>query len=1156
MVVDFSAIQYDEPPLLVLKNLDGTPIQSLGYAFGLHAHLCYNEMSEISFSLPAYVDGQKTPRYDDVVGLRIIDWIGVGQFILIEPERDGDGVKEIKSCKAYSLEYEFNHKKIFLPDGTYNFWNPASPDNTVLSMIVEVMPSWSIGSVDAVLIGKYRTFSTSDQTVYNFIKSDLQETYQCIFDFDTYNRKINVRSVESAVSVQPIYLSFDNLVKEIKVTENTENVYTCLDVNGADNVDIRSVNPMGTNKIYNLDYFMNDTYFPADIVQKWQRWKETYNGYQQAYFDLTVEKVLAEARLAAQKAELVELNNKRDEYEVLRSTYVEAAGQGVDRSDELAEIKAKLAEQDDKIDSQETKISRTQAKIDAYYKDQRVINSECSFSSFFTADEQKILDRYVREDSISESSFVYRDIVTYSDKDVSTTPAKSTVTISDAKITGTIKADKKHVYSIVGGVINMKVDADAISADIVRGAVEKEKDGSFTMTAYLNAGEYANKDFTGGCVSIIGTVDSFKSDVEVDEDIEGTYVEGSSFSTQSSDAQFYFTYNVNEYAKRSIEWDLFEYGQQCLEEVCWPTYSFSIGSANFLACDDFLAFKNKFKLGDKVYLDCLSTTSPLTPIVVGAEFDMDDPTSFELEFGDTYSLSDSAFKLVDLLDNAVTMGKTVSTSRVTYSAFKDGGYDNKVNSIIQDALDVSKNKVLSSTGQAMDWGPYGMRFRRETADGTYGPCQMWAINDGLYMTDDDWTSVKLAIGRIGDNYGVVADNLFGHLVATNNLVVESGKQSNGTSIFRVDGDGAKLYNADFDLVSKYSTGNASYVGQIGLHPTVGLTVGNASGENAYFEYDNDGNIIGVKTVNGSSLLDLSRLDSDDTPLANFWCDMYGNVFLKGKVIATDGSFSGTVHAKAGDFTGTVNAKDLQLDGKSISNIFKATTDDSGNDILKIGQITIDGTTGEVTWTSDTNPVQSQFSVSGTGSWHDDMRDGDYYRRDYDWDSKAWGSAYQFRGTDGSDASVPSYIKRSYIGATEIRSPTFKGNNVEIYGAYKVLSANDTVQGYMGAATGMDSTGGVTAGVALASSATVSGDAESGITYATAGNYVIATSGGCRMQAGNNSVIVTANGASMEYGGTAKLRVDANGCRYTTDGSTWQNIGSGGGSSTTVVARWG
>lgn len=175
MVIDFAKINVKEQPVLILQNLDDTPIGVLKYAFNVEADLCYNEISTLTFDLPAYVDRKLTENYGRVVGMRIIDLMNYGRFLLVDPKVDDDGIKQIKSCTAYSLEYEFSFKKLPLTEGTYNLWNPIAPKGTILGMILELMPSWSVGSVDATLIDKYRTFDDSgDQNIYNFMKSDLE----------------------------------------------------------------------------------------------------------------------------------------------------------------------------------------------------------------------------------------------------------------------------------------------------------------------------------------------------------------------------------------------------------------------------------------------------------------------------------------------------------------------------------------------------------------------------------------------------------------------------------------------------------------------------------------------------------------------------------------------------------------------------------------------------------------------------------------------------------------------------------------------------------------------------------------------------------------------------------------------------------------------
>ena len=47
MVVDFAKVNVKEQPLLILQNMDDTPIGVLKYAFNVEADLFYNEVSTL-----------------------------------------------------------------------------------------------------------------------------------------------------------------------------------------------------------------------------------------------------------------------------------------------------------------------------------------------------------------------------------------------------------------------------------------------------------------------------------------------------------------------------------------------------------------------------------------------------------------------------------------------------------------------------------------------------------------------------------------------------------------------------------------------------------------------------------------------------------------------------------------------------------------------------------------------------------------------------------------------------------------------------------------------------------------------------------------------------------------------------------------------------
>lgn len=1144
MLIDFSKVNLDERPVLLLCNADGTPIQYLGYAFNIEPELHYNETSSLSFDYPATADGTDVPNYDSLVGMREVLWQNVGYFILTNPEEKNDGLKRIKACTAYSAEYEFTYKSITLEEGTYDFYDPVDDINTVVGRIMELMPSWSIGSVDSALVGKYRTFDTVNDNVYNFIKSTVQDTYQCIFDFDTLNRKVHIRSANSSIETKPVYLSMKNLAKEIKIEEQTEDIFTCLDVNGADGVDIRSVNPLGTNKIYDLSYFMTDDNVGAELARKYAEWASAYEAARLPYFNTTVEMVLEQARLETEKAKLTTLNGERSTLEEQLSVFVEASAQGVDGvQSNITDIKTQITAKDAEISSQKSLLEDIQDKIDVFYETLKRINGEVSFSSFFTSDELQVLDKYIKEDSIQDSNFVVSEVTSYIASDRNEDVTSGSFSINDSKVMVVSSSSGKDIYSVTGGTIQMVVNGKTLSASIVRGAIERQSsDGAFVLTAYLNRGTFVGSDassssFPSGCVSMTGSCGSITHDCVRDSGT-GAWSDGTSVSSSSIYGHWYLTENATEYQKRAVEWDLFEYGKEQLQSVSWPAFTFSVDSCNFLVPEEFISFRNQLALGKKIYIDVNGKT--LEPILIGCSFSFEDLASLTLEFGDKYNCRDARFDLTDLLDQSISSGKSVDFNKYNYNAFVDSGASNSVLDFMNAALDASKNAVISGANQAIVFDQTGLRLRKADGNGGFLPEQIWAINNNIAFTDDNWNTAKMAIGKfvdanLGSCWGIVAPNIIGTLLAGNNLVIESAKKSGANSVFRVDANGAQLHNASFDLIK----GN----GQITLYPETGFVGGTSTSSAPMFTFDANGDISGVRTKSGSSLSSVTSISKTDLPNANFWIDMNGNAYFKGKVYATDGEFSGTIHATDGDFKGTIKAATLEgtligsnggeIKGVSLgiggSNYDNFVVDSSGNVTMK-GSINL--ANGTITWGSN---------LPDSGISEDEA----------------------IALIDEYGYTPPRYIKSTYISNAVIKSPIIKGNNMEVYGAYKVVRGSGSTMGYMGAAYGQDAYGNTTSGVAIASGYTTGsiadseGDGDTTITYASDGNYVIATSGGCRMQASKNSIVVTPDGAYLKFitpsGNTQyQIGVSANGCQYY-DGSSWKSIGSGGG---TVTAKWG
>ncbi len=126
-----------------------------------------------------------------------------------------------------------------------------------------------------------------------------------------------------------------------------------------------------------------------------------------------------------------------------------------------------------------------------------------------------------------------------------------------------------------GGLISTGIND--ITANIISGTVDIKSDGTFVFSAYLGSGTMQEKRFPSACISITGTAATHtwsSTDIEV--------VISNGFS--------YFSLDATEYEKRSVAWDLYEYGNTILNKLSKPSYTFQVDTANFFSLKEFEAF--------------------------------------------------------------------------------------------------------------------------------------------------------------------------------------------------------------------------------------------------------------------------------------------------------------------------------------------------------------------------------------------------------------------------------------------------------------------------------------------------------------------------------------------------------------------------------------
>ena len=149
------------------------------------------------------------------------------------------------------------------------------------------------------------------------------------------------------------------------------------------------------------------------------------------------------------------------------------------------------------------------------------------------------------------------------------------------------------------------------------------------MSLYLGRGSINGESFPSGTLSLTGRLYTSVSYTDTSLRI----------STSSTTA--YMTYEVSEYQRMSIAWDLYEYGKEVLDKKSSAVYHFSVDSSNFFAIDDFISFAKEFTLGERIYLHI--GMGVIEPIVTGVEVEFDDLTALELEFASDFQVKNGKF---------------------------------------------------------------------------------------------------------------------------------------------------------------------------------------------------------------------------------------------------------------------------------------------------------------------------------------------------------------------------------------------------------------------------------------------------------------------------------------------------------------------------------
>ncbi len=146
------------------------------------------------------------------------------------------------------------------------------------------------------------------------------------------------------------------------------------------------------------------------------------------------------------------------------------------------------------------------------------------------------------------------------------------------------------------------------------------------------------------------------------------------------------------------------------------------------------------------------------------------------------------------LQSIISQASAISSSYdATMLQAKQGKKANSTfNDMSDTGIDASEYSFVNNSNQELTINSSGIIARKMNDIGVYDDKQLKITSNGIYMTNDNWATIKEAIGEVVlDNgnisYGIVADNVIGKFILGSNI-----KISNSESSVVIDGSSIKL----------------------------------------------------------------------------------------------------------------------------------------------------------------------------------------------------------------------------------------------------------------------------------------------------------------------------------------------------------------------------
>ena len=212
--------------------------------------------------------------------------------------------------------------------------------------------------------------------------------------------------------------------------------------------------------------------------------------------------------------------------------------------------------------------------------------------------------------------------------------------------------------------------------------------------------------------------------------------------------------------------EIIEYARQFIEQASVELYkssvlqhSISSSLHNLLIMPEFAGLVNHFDVG--VWIRILVDEKPYRLRLLEYTIDWDNNETIDVRFSDVDQWSDGFSDVRSVLQSAKSM--TTSYKATVRNAERGAA----ASTWFDDGVNASLMKIINNAhDESMTFDANGLKLMQyDELKNTYSAEQLKILHNILAFTDDDWRTVKVAIGKViidgEEKYGILAENIYG-----------------------------------------------------------------------------------------------------------------------------------------------------------------------------------------------------------------------------------------------------------------------------------------------------------------------------------------------------------------------------------------------------------